>query len=432
MTGDTTAVPTPVIFTRAADWAHGRPFGCRAGEDLRRTLIELTGPPRIGACGLDAAVPLPEDWLTTLGAREVAVNWPVTTPGVDAVVFVHAGTVPPRVRSRMLAGPALFVRVPDLGEDAARQVIAALTPAAVLGARTHLLAGELHALAARHPGLAPGLESIAVLADPVMMPAVRVAVIGPEEARRGAVTHELSHALPDVEIVDHGDVEAVVAVAPARGWGATDAPTLADAARRVGRLVSTAPLPAGVAGHHTVEGELAAVLTAVLDRPRTVELPEPRPGAWSRAADHLERRRRRTLELRLQEAVALAGDDNRAALASFRRLARQLGGGEVTEPGREVLLEPLAQAGLLAVLAGAAVGRLVWALDPVTGAGAGIAVGALVGWLRWRRAHRQRWTAWAGEQAGRLRRGYLQAGGAGGAPAGPQAWLRRALTRAHD
>lgn len=43
---------TPDIFIRAADWAHSRDFGCAAGIGLRRVLLELTGPPRVGACTL--------------------------------------------------------------------------------------------------------------------------------------------------------------------------------------------------------------------------------------------------------------------------------------------------------------------------------------------------------------------------------------------
>lgn len=76
---------TPDIFIRAADWAHSRDFGCAAGIGLRRVLLELTGPPRVGACTLDGSVPVPASWQV----KGVAVTWPATTPGVDVLVLVH-------------------------------------------------------------------------------------------------------------------------------------------------------------------------------------------------------------------------------------------------------------------------------------------------------------------------------------------------------
>ncbi len=441
MTGDTTGtggvsasarVSTPAIFTRAADWAHARPFGCRAGADLRRALTDLTGPPRIGACSLEAPVPLPASWSEPADVREVTVHWPVTTPGVDVVLIVHSGATPPRVRSRMLAGPALFIQVDGLDDAAARRLADTLTPSRLVAVRTRLLAGELRALATRHPGLAEDLRRIADLAIAPASPTARVAVIGPDAVRRDAVTRHLRRTLPGIEIVGHGDVEAVVAVAPERGWGATDVPTLDDATRRVGRLVSTAPLPTGVDGHRATEGQLTEVLAAVLDRPRVMAPPEPRTGAWWRAAERLEQRRRRDLELDLQAAVALARDDGPAAVGRLHALDRRLGGGFIDAPGRDMVLEPLAQSAPLALLAALAVGRLLWPVHPMAAVGAGAAVGMVLGWRRWRRARRGRWTAWATEQAGLLRQGYLRGQGAGGAPAGPQAWLRRALARAQE
>lgn len=419
------AAVTPLIFTRAADWAHARPFGCPVGVDLRRVLTDLTGPPRMGACGLDAPVPLPAAWPPGHPVREVGVQWPATTPALDVVVFVHPGPVPPRVRSRLLAGPALFVHVPDLGAESARRVAAALTPDRLVAVRSRLLAGELRALAARRPDLAAQLHPIAALATDPAPRSARVAVIGPDGERRAAVTRRLVEALPAVEVVGHGDVEAVVAVAPERGWSTADASTLADAVRRVGRLVSTAPLPAGVDGHCAPGDGLPEVLAAMLARPRAVELPDPRPGAWWRAAEHLERRRRRDFETQLQETVDLAAEDGPAALARLRRLARSRGAG-VELPGRLVLLEPLAQAVLMAGVVAVAVGRAGWLAGPVVGVVAALVAGAVVGWLRWRQARRRRWAEWIGRQAARLRREQLRA------VAGPQLWLRRNLAQVRD
>ena len=412
---------TPPIFTRAANWAHARPFGCPAGRGLRHVLGELTGPPRVGACTLGTPVALPADWPPGVAVREVGVCWPAPTAGIDVVVLVHDGPVPPRARSRMAAGPALFLPVPDLTVESGRRVAGHLDPATVVAVRARLLAGELRSLAVRHPGLAGELETVAGTVPPPRAGGGRITVIGPDERCRRGVATQLAERF---EVVGDGDVEAVVAVAPPGGWGPADTPTLADAARRVGRLVSTAPLPAGVPGHRATAGQLPSLLELVLERPRQGPLPESRPGAWARAAEQLERRRRRSVEERIRHAVELAGREGPADLPEFRALGRELGVGEVPGPARRGLVEPLVQLLVLSLVAGLALGRLLWVLDPTLGAAAGLSLAGVLVAVRWRGLHRQRWLRWAGEQAARLR----------GAAAvdGPRAWLRRTLARAAE
>lgn len=275
-------VETPDMFIRAADWAHGRDFGCPAGIALRRTLLELTGPPRLGACSLDGPVPLPA-WP---GVRPVSVSWPVVTTAVDAVLLIHPGPLTAVVRARIAAGPQAFLVLSDVPQ---------LPPTLpLLDARVRLLAGELRTLARRFPDVAAELLAIA---GPEQLPPrrPRIAVISPEPV------DSLATDFPGLDIVDDPHVDAVVAVAPPGGWRPHDHPTLLDAATRAGRLVSTAPLPAGIPG--TVAHPDRPLLDAVhhaLRQPRTV--PDTRPGGWLRAADVIARRRHREVIARLDHA----------------------------------------------------------------------------------------------------------------------------------
>jgi len=261
-------VETPETFIRAADWAHARDFGCPAGMSLRRVLLDLTGPPRVGACTLDGPVALP-GW----PVREVTVTWPVLSPGVDIVLLVHPGPLTAAIRSRIAAGPQVVLVVPQVPEE--------LPALPLIDARVSLLRGELHALAARYPHVAAELRAIA---GPPGVPErrPRLAVISPAP---------VDVDLPGCDIVA-GDphVDAVVAVAPPGGWTPADHPTLRDAAHRAGRLISTAPLPADIPGLTTRPGQpLIHAVHLALRQPAT--LPDPRPGAWLRAVDLLHRRR---------------------------------------------------------------------------------------------------------------------------------------------
>ena len=370
---------TPDMFIRAADWAHARDFGCPAGLALRRVLLELTGPPRLGACTLDGPVPLPA-W----PVREVSVRWPVTTTAVDAVLLVHPGPLPAAVRARLVAGPQHFHVVPALPAE--------LPEVPLLDVRTRLLAGELHALAARHPSVAR--ELLAIAGRPVVAGArPRVAVIGPDP---GDVD------LPGMEIVAADPhVDAVLAVAPAGGWTTADHPTLRDAVHRAGRLVSTAPLPADVPGTVVLPGQSpAAAVRHALTLP--VTLPASRPGAWLRAAEQLERRRRLLLDA--------------ASHTDLPALARRHG---LTPASPPPPWEVLAQALFLAAAAALTLGRAAWFLGPVPGLLAGTVAGLVAGGLRWRTGRREAQRAWLRQETARLLR----------TPPAEATWLRRQLAK---
>ncbi|MDO5511246.1 hypothetical protein [Corynebacterium sp.] len=341
---------TPEMFIRAADWAQERDFGCPVGLALRRILLELTGPPRVGACTLDGPVPLP-GW----PVREVCVRWPVLTPGADIVVLIHPGPLTAALRSRIAAGPQVILVVPELP--------ARCPELPLIDARSRLLAGELRALASRHPAVAGELLAIAG-PDLPARGVPRVAVIGP-----GSPVVEL----PGCEVVNDPHVDVVLAVAPPGGWNAADHPTLRDAARRCGRLVSTAPLPADVPGQvlRSGQSELDAVWSALR---RPVAVPEPRPGTWLRAADHLERRR------------------------------------PVTPGSPPVFWEVTAQAVALGAVAGLAAAQ--------TAPAVGVAAAVTVGGMRWWTGRREARRAWLREETARLRT----------RPSAPAAWLRRQVS----
>lgn len=339
------------MFIRAADWAHARDFGCPVGLALRRVLLELTGPPRVGACTLDGPVPLPP-W----PVREVSVAWPVLTPGVDVVLLVHPGPLTAALRSRIAAGPQAVLVIPALPAE--------LPDLPLIDARLRLLAGELRALASRHPHVAGELRAIA---GPPVAVAVRprVAVISP-----APVTVDL----PGWEVVD-GDphVDVVLAVAPDAGWRAADHATLRDAARRAGRLVSTASLPSDIPGTVVRPGQtLVDALHLALRRP--VAVPAARPGTWLRAADRLERRR----------AII---------------------------PGRPpVFWDVAAQALALGGVAGLAAGQTTPAV--------GVVAAVTVGGMRWWTGRREAERAWLREENARLR----------ARPHAPATWLRRQVS----
>ncbi|MDO5669321.1 MAG: hypothetical protein Q4G50_04910 [Corynebacterium sp.] len=340
---------TPDIFIRAADWAHARDFGCPAGISLRRVLLELTGPPRVGACTLDGPVALP-DW----PVREVTVTWPVLSRGVDLVFLIHPGPLTAAIRSRVAAGPQVVRVVPQLP--------ATFPDVPLIDARRTLLRGELHALATRYPHLAAELLAIAgPAAAATRRP--RLAVISP-----GPVDVDL----PGCEVVA-GDphVDAVVALAPPGGWTPADHPTLLDAARRAGRLISTAPLPADIPGTVLRPGQpLIDAVHLALRHPAA--LPDPRPGAWLRAVDLLHRRR--------------------------------------PAPGPAPFpWEVAAQAVVFGALAGLAAGR--------AGLGIALCAAVTVAGMRWWTGRREAHRAWIREEAARH-------------PRTPQAaWVRRQLAK---
>lgn len=399
----TAVVLTPPIFAAAADWAQARPFGCTAGQTVREVLHQLTGPPRVTACTLSASVPL-----ELPGATEVRTTWPVTQPGVDVCFVIHPGELPPRIRSRMWAGPALFLPVRAVEE---------ITPALLdqhrlLAARARILAGELHALALRYPEHGEQLRALAGLAPQLAPPDPGIAVIGPEADRCAALAEKLALHF---EVRNGADVDAVVAVAPRGGWGPGDVATLRDAAVRVGRLVSTAPLPAGSNLSGAVarrDAEIPRLLQALLRQPRAGSVPEPDPvtGNWRRALGRLRRR----------EGIRLDRLLNRCTQTSqLAVVAQEYGLGELPRENHLVGLEPV----LTAVLLGLGAARLLWPLSPVLGMVVATFLGGAIGVVRVR-ARRQRRLR---ELRTELHRRWMEPDITSQAAAGPVAWLRHRL-----
>lgn len=394
---------TPAIFAAAERWAQSRPYGCSAGQAVRDILVQLTGPPRVAACTLSAPVPL-----NLAGTTAVRAAWPVTQPGVDVCFLIHRGPPPPRVRSRMTEGPALFLHV-----QSAAGISAELIPdAELLAARVRLLCGELRALALRHPEFAEPLRALADLA-PGEPAAVRrtVAVIGPDPAACRSVSEQLES---EFCVRESGDVDAVVAVAAAEGWSTADAATLTDALGRIGRLVSTAPLPAGVPDTGVVVApglaDVPRLLEQVLARPRAASTPAVEPGNWRRAMGQLRRRSLRQLEAEAKECTQTS---------QIAAVAERHGVGPLPERGVFSRLEP----GLVAVLVGCGVVRLLWPLVPVLAVLTAVVVAVMVGVARWRMAERK----WLREMSVELRRRWAEPDMTSAVEAGPAGWVRRQL-----
>ena len=288
--GGKTVVDVPENFRVAAAWAEGRAFGDAAGMAVREVLKELTGPPRIGVCTVDAPVRV-----TVPGARMVHTPWPAVGSGTDVVLLIHAGDVPGRVRSRMRAGPQEFIHIEDK-EQAENYTIGV---SELVGIRERLLTCELKALSARFPELS-GLVGDPVRPRGAEMP--RVVVIGPDHDR---VAEVRSFLAVHVEVVASADADVVVAVPGGRGFLLVDAPTIQDAWRRVGRLVTLSPLPDGVCPQAVPAGwDLVDTIHRVADQPAGWDLPAVPDARWVQAVERMERqwhheRRRQVLDLRL-------------------------------------------------------------------------------------------------------------------------------------
>lgn len=397
----TAVVLTPPIFAATADWAQARPFGCSAGQTAREVLHYLTGPPRVTACTLSASVPL-----ELPGTTEVRATWPVAQPGIDACFVIHPGELPPRVRARMLAGPALFIPVQAIEEI----TLGLIDQHRLLAARARILSGEMRALAIRYPEHGERLRLLAELAPQPEPPPPGIAVIGPEPDRRADLAEKLG---AHFEIRDSADVDAVVAVAPRGGWGAGDIATLRDAVARVGRLVSTAPLPAGLNVPGAVarrEAEILPLLRGLLRQPRASTGPEPVPGNWRRALGQLRRR----------EAIRFDRLLNRCTQTSqLTAVAREYGLGELPPENRLAGLEPV----MVAVLLGSGAARLLWPWSVALGVFAAVFIGGIIGVLRWR-ARRQRRLR---EARAELHRRWMEPDITSRVAAGPAAWLRSQL-----
>ncbi|QGU08510.1 hypothetical protein COCCU_13055 [Corynebacterium occultum] len=394
--------PVPAIFLAAADWAQARPFGCVVGQSLREILSGLTGPPRVTACTFSAVLPL-----DLPGAIAVHAPWPVTQSGVDLCFLIHPGPLPARARARIAAGPLTFIHLQDAAELSGSRISQKM----LLDARARALAGELQALALRHPALAGELGELAALGPGIREPErKRVAVIGPDAGACGAVRDLLAN----FEVLDSAEVDAVVAVAPAVGWDASDSRTLSDAFHRVGRLLSTAPLPAGAPDGAVVvrsPTEIPGMLQRLLAHPAVTARPELLPGGGRRALAVLRQREGQRFEFELSECTQTS---------QFRELAQRRGLGPIPAPGVRHVLEPL----VFGVLAAGAVARLGWPLSPVVGMVAGTLAGGISAVLRWRSGERRRMR----ELSLELRRRWGMPDITSGESGTPGGWIRRELS----
>ncbi|APT89651.1 hypothetical protein CFRA_10905 [Corynebacterium frankenforstense DSM 45800] len=422
---------TPPIFAAVADWVAARPLGCPAAAALTDVLHALTGPPRTALTTLDAAAQ-PE--LAAVAAEFGCARpaWPVVGAGVDAVVLVHPGPLPPGTAARLACGPQLFCVV-DSAAEARAALAAGVDPAALLATRARILAGELRALAHRLPRLAAPLQELASLSPGEIDDArgagaagsvtasvaggAAVAVAGPDAQACRRVAARLRAG--GVEVAGPG-AAVLVAVAPPGGWTPADHAALAAAGE--GRAVySTAALPAGVPGEHVAEGDLVARLAAPLP-------PAPDGRAWRTAAGVVTRRRLAGLDRELVRALA-AGDpeSGHRILAGVASEARSGVPARREAELRGALGEALLVALPAAVGAGLAVGRTL-------GAGAGVLAavlaGLLIGAVRGLTAHRRRGRAGLVRAVEDLRARARSTGPAASTgPAGPAGagvrWLRR-------
>lgn len=290
----------PAVFLAAAAWAEGRPFGDAAGMAVRELLTELTGPPRIGVCTVDAPVDV-----VVPRAVMVRTYWPAVGSGTDVVLLLHPGAVPGRLRSRMRIGPQSFVHI----ENKEQAENFTLTDPELAEIRARQLGCELRALAMRFPELGeliPDREQSGV-------PQPRAAVIGPDAPRVAEIKARLE---PHVHVVDSADVDVVVAVPGARGFMLIDAPTIQDAWQRVGRLVVLSPLPAGVCPQAVPAGrDLVATIKRLAAMPAGAGVPTVSAGRWIHALERIEGKQREGVK-----RLRLADDRE-----GMRRLARARG-----------------------------------------------------------------------------------------------------------
>ncbi|GAB3594810.1 hypothetical protein CFAEC_12555 [Corynebacterium faecale] len=320
----------PAIFRAVAAWAEGRPFGDPAGMAVRELLHELTGPPRIGVCTVDAPVQV-----VIPGAIMVRTTWPAVGSGADVILLVHPGDLPGRVRSRMRTGPQKFVHIEDK-EQAENYTIGV---SELVEVREQLLSGGIRALATRFPQLTALVPAM----GPAETPLPRVVVIGPDP---GQVDDVRARLRPHVTVVESADADVVVAVPGGRGFMLIDAPIIQDAWHRVGRLVVLSPLPAGMCPQAVPAGsDLVDTIARVAGHPAGWEIPVVPTGKWIQAHDRMRLARQAQIH-----QLHRSGDRR-----GMRELAKLHG--EVLPP------EPRLPTGYLAAAAGLIVGVCVIRVD---------------------------------------------------------------------
>lgn len=240
--------------------------------DVAQLLRRSEEAPRVGACTIHTPVlvDLPD-------TRRVHLRWPAIGVDVDVIFLVHDGPLTAKMRDRIAAGPAEFIIVAHPQDIP--QAWEAVNPAQLAAARVRSLRAGLVA-----KGIIPRRMGKGRLGM-----SLSVGVVGPDAVARERVTGLLQAA--GVAVQRGPMVDVVVAVAPPQGWQPSDGANLEQAFAQVGRMVATAPLPAGVCPDALVvpESEVVAAVVKRLSTPPLAPLPTPNPALWERCAVRLER-----------------------------------------------------------------------------------------------------------------------------------------------
>lgn len=372
----------PEIFRATAAWAEGRPFGDAAGMAVFAVLGELTGPPRIGVCTVDAPVNV-----TIAGAVMVHTAWPAVGSGTDVVLLIHPGTVPGRVRSRMQVGPQKFVCIKD--KEQAENYSVAISELAAI--RERLLICELRALAPRFPEVNDLIPELPV-EQQQQQP--RVVIISPDPEQVATLCVELE---PHFTVVNSADADVVVAAPGKCGFTLADAPTIQDAWQRVGRLVTLSPLPEGMCPGAVPAGRnLVATINRLASAPAKFSIPAVPGARWRQVMERMDIRRREEIQ-----QLRRAGDR-----AGMRVVAR--------EQGIDLPPDPTCPVRDLIIVAGIILGICFFRLEMLP-----VAVG--VAGMRMMQQYRRAVNLWWEDAQAAMHLDITTPGGRGGY--GPREWL---------
>ncbi|MDU0479130.1 hypothetical protein QVA66_07740 [Staphylococcus chromogenes] len=273
----------PHLHRAALCFAPNASSGDLGPDQLRKIeaiLAQLSLPPRVGACSLHASVAV-----QLSGTQSVEVSWPAECGGADVVFLVHSGPISARMRQRMQDGPAHFVVVADASEIPVG--FAALPGQVIAQARARHVQGQLAALG--QPQLTPLIDALArdIIALGEGVDKLRPLQVGVVGTLPPGI--DLGRAV--VVAGQHPEVDAVVAVRPARGWTPHQIEQLRAVLAAVGRLVELAPcaVPLALPGAVLATPDtLAEVLVRHCAKPPVTELPAPQLATWERIAARME------------------------------------------------------------------------------------------------------------------------------------------------
>lgn len=259
-------------FIRASGAVRAEATSACLEEKLESVLDLCALPPRVGACATDRDVPI-----SLPGTLSVTVRWPTECAGADVIFLVHPGPLSARMRQRMQAGPAHFLRVASV--DDIEQAWVSLDASAIAAARARHLIGTLCGLVGEFPelgSLIDALRSDLARMDPVHVERPVIAVVG--------VDPGLPQERFDVRIGPTPEADAVVASPGVAGWSEAQIESLRMALRHVGAVVTTAPIPGlpevKVVPEDRLESELGALVGAVA----MSALPSASIALWERTA----------------------------------------------------------------------------------------------------------------------------------------------------